>query len=194
MLRRVPGIAGRSLVLRLLAPYSNPRGVLQMAPLPSAGKPTSAEGTSGCRETDGALQPGPWACLNLPSPGLAPHERLPELPIMGPLGTPLGLSQWKKASSRVEAGTSGFLSNSDSDRSKEGTGCLGPAPGSFHWLPRRCHQGNPQNRNMDLPGKDPLQEMFLQTPRRAGCPSSLLLKHLYIFLSLSYSYQRCCCC
>ena len=40
-----------------------------MAPLPSAGKPTSAEGTSGCRETDGALQPGPWACLNLPSPG-----------------------------------------------------------------------------------------------------------------------------
>ena len=34
-----------------------------------------------------------------------------------PLGTPLGLSQWKRASCRVEAGTSGFLSNSDSDRS-----------------------------------------------------------------------------
>ena len=32
-------------------------------------------------------------------------------------GSPLGLSQWKGASSRVEAGTSGFLSNSDSDRS-----------------------------------------------------------------------------
>ena len=34
-----------------------------------------------------------------------------------PLGTPLGLAQLKRASSRVEAGTSGFLSNSDSDRS-----------------------------------------------------------------------------
>ena len=34
----------------------------------------------------------------------------------GPLGTPLGLSQWKRASSRGEAGTSDFLSVSDSDR------------------------------------------------------------------------------
>ena len=37
--------------------------------------------------------------------------------LAGPLGTPLGLAQWKKASSRVEAEISGFLSNSDSDRS-----------------------------------------------------------------------------
>ena len=34
----------------------------------------------------------------------------------GHLGTPLGLSQWKRASSRGEAGTSDFLSVSDSDR------------------------------------------------------------------------------
>ena len=33
----------------------------------------------------------------------------------GPLGTALGLVHWKRASSRVEAGTSGFLSISDSD-------------------------------------------------------------------------------
>ena len=33
-----------------------------------------------------------------------------------PLRTPLGLSQWKRASSRGEAGTSDFLSVSDSDR------------------------------------------------------------------------------
>ena len=33
----------------------------------------------------------------------------------GPLGTPLGLVKWKRASSRVEAGTSGFLSINDSD-------------------------------------------------------------------------------
>ena len=37
--------------------------------------------------------------------------------LAGPLGTPLGLSQWKRASSRGEAGTSVFLSYSDSDRS-----------------------------------------------------------------------------
>ena len=35
--------------------------------------------------------------------------------LAGPLGTLLGSSQWKRASSRGEAGTSGFLSDSDSD-------------------------------------------------------------------------------
>ena len=34
----------------------------------------------------------------------------------GPLGTPLGSVQWKRASSPVEVETSGFLSISDSDR------------------------------------------------------------------------------
>ena len=36
--------------------------------------------------------------------------------VAGPLGTPLGLAQRKRASPRGEAGTSGFLSNSDFDR------------------------------------------------------------------------------
>ena len=36
--------------------------------------------------------------------------------VAGPLGTPLGLAQRKRASPRVQAGTSGFLSVSDSDR------------------------------------------------------------------------------
>ena len=35
--------------------------------------------------------------------------------LAGPLGTPLGLAQWKRASSRGEAGSSGFLSVLDSD-------------------------------------------------------------------------------
>ena len=35
--------------------------------------------------------------------------------LAGPLGTLLGSAQWKRASSRGEAGTSGFLSVSDSD-------------------------------------------------------------------------------
>ena len=34
----------------------------------------------------------------------------------GPLETPLGMAQWKRASPQGEAGTSGFLSVSDSDR------------------------------------------------------------------------------
>ena len=36
--------------------------------------------------------------------------------LAGPLGIPLGLAQWKRASSRGEAGTPGFLSVLDSDR------------------------------------------------------------------------------
>ena len=36
--------------------------------------------------------------------------------VAGPLGTPLGLAQWKRASFRVDAGTSGFIYISDSDR------------------------------------------------------------------------------
>ena len=36
--------------------------------------------------------------------------------VAGPLGTPLGMAQWKRASPRGDAGTSGFLSVSDSDR------------------------------------------------------------------------------
>ena len=36
--------------------------------------------------------------------------------VAGPLGTPLGLAQRKRASPRGEAGTSGFLSVSDSER------------------------------------------------------------------------------
>ena len=36
--------------------------------------------------------------------------------VAGPLGTPLGLAQRKRASPGGEAGTSGFLSVSDSDR------------------------------------------------------------------------------
>ena len=35
--------------------------------------------------------------------------------LAGPLRTPLGLAQWKRTSSRGEAGTSGFLPVSDSD-------------------------------------------------------------------------------
>ena len=36
--------------------------------------------------------------------------------VAGPLGTPLGLAQLKRASPRGEAGTSGFICVSDSDR------------------------------------------------------------------------------
>ena len=42
--------------------------------------------------------------------------------VAGPLGTPLGLAQRKRASPRGEAGTSGFLCVSDSDRRKSWQG------------------------------------------------------------------------
>ena len=45
----------------------------------------------------------------------AEHRRIDGF-VAGPLGTPLGLAQRKMASPRGEAGTSGFLSVSDSDR------------------------------------------------------------------------------
>ena len=41
--------------------------------------------------------------------------------VAGPLGTPLGLAQRKRASPRGEAGTSGFLSVSDSDPPTSGS-------------------------------------------------------------------------
>ena len=61
---------------------------------------------------------------SLPSTSAGDLRELPRVPLRGQgycvVGgtsrTPLGLAQWKKASSRVEAGTSGFLSISDSDR------------------------------------------------------------------------------
>ena len=57
------------------------------------------------------LLPGTWGNF----PGCLWEARDP-VELAGPLGTPLGLAQWKRASSRGEAGTSGFLSVSDSDR------------------------------------------------------------------------------
>ena len=59
--------------------------------------------------------------------------------IAGPLGTPLGLAQRKRASPRDEAGTSGFLSVSDSDRrvpaelgqESQASSCLRKGPDSL---------------------------------------------------------------
>ena len=61
---------------------------------------------------------------SFPSPSAGYLTELPRVPLRGEgycevggaLGTPLGLDQWKRASSRMEAGTSGFLSISESDR------------------------------------------------------------------------------
>ena len=58
------------------------------------------------------------------TPSAGDLRELPRVPLRGEgscggggaLGTPLGLAQRKRASPRGEAGTSGFLSVSDSDR------------------------------------------------------------------------------
>ena len=59
--------------------------------------------------------------------------------VAGPLGTPLGLAQRKRASPRGEAGTSGFLCVSDSDRAAGGivpTASQPPCPSGGKVLPR----------------------------------------------------------
>ena len=73
----------------------------------------------------------------------------------GPLGTPLGLVQWKRASSRVEAGTSGFLSISDSDRRVPAD--LGQESETSSWVQAwnsaclsRCSQGDRPLVYLDL--------------------------------------------
>ena len=58
----------------------------------------------------------------------------------GPLGTLLGSAQWKRASSRGEAVTSGFLSVSDSD-------CTVPAVGEPITIPKLEH---PRQQDIDL--------------------------------------------
>ena len=49
-------------------------------------------------------------------PGTEEAGRLPSMGLQRVRHHPLGLTKWKRASSRLEAGTSGFLSISDSDR------------------------------------------------------------------------------
>ena len=73
----------------------------------------------------------------------------------GPLGTPLGLVQWKRASSRVEAGTSRFLSISDSDRRVPAD--LGQESETSSWVQAwnsaclsRCSQGDRPLVYLDL--------------------------------------------
>lgn len=61
-------------LLCLPAPYSNPRGVLQLAPMPCARNATSvnAGATCGCRETDRGLASWPLGLHEL-VPALGPE-------------------------------------------------------------------------------------------------------------------------
>ena len=77
--------------------------------------------------------------------------------LVGPLGTPLGLAQWKRTSSRGEAGTSGFLSISDSEP---------PTSGSLQSWERRVRPRLVLGRDLRLP-----LELLRgsQAPLRAVC-------------------------
>ena len=88
----------------------------------------SWEGTRASRRVEEGLSSSFSGCggkPSFPSTSAGDLRELPRLPLRGeaycgvggaPLGTPLGMAQWKRASSRGEAGTSGFLPISDSDR------------------------------------------------------------------------------
>ena len=77
--------------------------------------------------------------------------------VAGPLGIPLGLAQWKRTSSRGEAGTSGFLSISDSEP---------PTSGSLQSWERRVRPRLVLGRDLRLP-----LELLRgsQAPLRAVC-------------------------
>ena len=80
--------------------------------------------------------------------------------LAGPLGTPLGLAQWKRASSRGEAGTSGFLSVSDADRRV-------PAElGQESRAPSCLRKGNP---------------LASRVAQGVSCPLSSCVWHLLVF-------------
>ena len=85
------------------------------------------EGTRAMRRVEEGLSrsfSGGGGKHSFPSPSAGDLRELPRVPLRGEgscggggaPGTPLGLAQRKRASPRGEAGTSGFLSVSDSDR------------------------------------------------------------------------------
>ena len=74
----------------------------------------------------------------------------------GPLGTPLGLVHWKRASSAVEAGTSGFVSISDSDRKVLAE--LGQESQASSWV----EAWNSACLSRCSRGERPLVEMYLE--------------------------------
>ena len=87
----------------------------------------SWEGTRASRRVEEEVSRSFSGCggrPSCPSTSARDFRELPRVPLRGDgycgVGgasrTPLGLAQWKRASSRREAGTSGFLSVSDSDR------------------------------------------------------------------------------
>ena len=94
-----------------------------MSEKPSWGTRTPVSSRCRCqddRTSGGARLHHPtWLRLRV-SAGAAPAPSWPQprrgVEVAGPLGTPLGLAQRKRASPRGEAGTSGFLCVSDSDR------------------------------------------------------------------------------
>ena len=80
----------------------------------------------------------------------------------GPLGTPLGLVQWKRASSRVEAGTSGFFSISDFDHRV-------PAALEQESQASSCvEEWNSSCLCSSSPGDRPLVELYLEPASFSG--------------------------
>ena len=103
----------------------------------------------------------------------------------GPLGTPLGLVQWKRASSRVEAGTSGSLSMCDSDCTVHAE--LGQVSEASSWVEARncaclsrCSQGD-----------RPLVEQYLEPVGFSGQCTGVSVPLRVVTSSTGLHSKRC---
>ena len=103
----------------------------------------------------------------------------------GTLGTLLGLVQWKRASSRVEAGTSGFLSISDSDRRV-------PAELGQEWQASSCVEAwNSACRSNCSRGDTPLVQLYLQSTCFSGRFTGMSLPLRVVNSSTVLHSKRC---
>ena len=127
--------------------------------------------------------------------------------VAGPLGTPLGLAQRKRASPRGKAGTSGFLCVSDSDRRVPAASCpqFFPASGSFQMSQLFASGGqniavsasvSPSNENPGLisPRMDWLdlldvQETLKSLLQHNSSKASILWCSAFFIVQLSHPYM-----
>ena len=103
----------------------------------------------------------------------------------GPLGTPLGLVHWKRASSRVEAGTSGFLSISDSDHRVPAM--LGQESQASSWV----DEWNSACLLSCSWGDRPLVDLYLEPAGFSGRCTGMTVHLCVVTLSTGLHSKRC---
>ena len=102
-----------------------------------------------------------------------------------PLGTPLGFVQWKRSSSPVEAGTSGFLSISDSDHRVPAE--LGQESQASSWV----EAWNSACLSSCSRGYSPLVELYLEPAGFSGRCTGVSVPLRVVIASTGWHWKRC---